>query len=281
MNLGVNNGIKTMSGENVQAEWFFMRSGVQNGPVTEEALVQIFKDGRLTSDSLVWRHPMEDWQKAEKLKPFSDLLESISHETVVDEVVDDDPGGVQPEAEPEVITTSQVRPWTRYLARTVDGLFFGTFIALLGAAGIPVIAQLADYMFGLFATLLWVVIEPWFLSKWGATPGKWIMRTWVVGKEGKFLTYSEALVRSFWVLLRGLGMGLPGISIVTQVFAYQRLKTESITSWDKDGEWRVHHEEYGVIRIVMVIAMLVFYIYLASLGMMEQMDATGLLDAIE
>lgn len=54
-----------------------------------------------------------------------------------------------------------------------------------------------------------LLAEPFFLSRFGTTPGKWIMGLSVKNYDGNNLTYELAFSRTWSVFLYGLGLGIP------------------------------------------------------------------------
>lgn len=54
-----------------------------------------------------------------------------------------------------------------------------------------------------------LLAEPFFLSHFGTTPGKWIMGLSVKNYDGNNLTYELAFSRTWSVFLYGLGLGIP------------------------------------------------------------------------
>ena len=84
-------------------------------------------------------------------------------------------------------------------------------------------------------------IEALFLCTWGITPGKYFLRMqFRQGRRAK-LDFITALRRSVNVWFRGLGMMIPIINCICLVFAYYRLKTFQLTSWDRDEHIKVSH----------------------------------------
>ncbi|HJM50598.1 MAG TPA: RDD family protein [Alphaproteobacteria bacterium] len=51
------------------------------------------------------------------------------------------------------------------------------------------------------------------LAAWGTTPGKWLLNMAVERQDGTAIDFGSALRRSFAVWLRGLGGGLPVVSL--------------------------------------------------------------------
>jgi len=164
----------------------------------------------------------------------------------------------------------KVRPWIRFWARTFDiilssillgfaaGYFYPEeFLQLLSKPGGEMLAGLAF----LFA---WVFIEPILLGAFGTTPGKWLFNIRLVppkkyGKPGIISPqtdkpdYSTALSRSFDVWWRGLGMGLPLVSLFTLLFAYKKLSKHGQTTWDQKGGFTVVHERLGVVKLLFAV----------------------------
>jgi hypothetical protein len=50
--------------------WYYARDGAQQGPVTEEELQRLAREGTLRPQDLVWRDGMPQWQPARQATPF-------------------------------------------------------------------------------------------------------------------------------------------------------------------------------------------------------------------
>ena len=164
---------------------------------------------------------------------------------------------------------TQVRPWIRYWARFFDTIWGTTLLAaILGfiLTAIPSSAYtiflninvylipFIVYLIGFIVYLFSIFIEAVFLSFWGTTPWKWLFNIKVRDKiTGKKLTYSRALKRSYLVYIRGQGLGIPIVSIITQIVAYSQLTEHKITTWDRDVNVAVLHEKIGFFRVAFII----------------------------
>jgi RDD family len=104
------------------------------------------------------------------------------------------------------------------------------------------------------------------LSSWGTTPGKALSKIQLRCQNGSKLSYSQALNRSFLVAVKGLGLGLPLISLVTLVNSYNDLTKNGKTSWDRDGNFSVSHQIIGLIRGLILISILLLYFVLITLN---------------
>lgn len=163
--------------------------------------------------------------------------------------------GVKNGAEDVKITS--VRPWVRYWARYLDlliaaitlGLFLGIFMP-------SVLDSTSEIFLTIIIVLIWVFVEPILLSNWGTTPGKWLLRIQLKDEKGGKPEFTKALNRSFAVWFRGLGLGIPIISLFTLVAAYNRLTKQGVTSWDEGGEFSITHKRIGPFRII--VAILIF-----------------------
>lgn len=153
---------------------------------------------------------------------------------------------------------SQIRPWVRYFARMLDEcLLFSVFWIVCLMMGLR-IQLYTSFLFFMILRVIWLFVEPVFLSQWGATPGKLLLRTRVTHQNGVFLTYNEALRRSVNVWFEGEALSIPVVYLVTIIIAYNRLTKSGITTWDKAGSFLVQHSRIGSARImVFVVVMLI------------------------
>ena len=140
-------------------------------------------------------------------------------------------------------TDTTPHPWRRYLARTFD--------MATGGVGLLVAA-----VFGLarYAPETWLAIGPFIdngistailvplatipesavlVGLTGGTPGKWLFGVRVLGADGRPVGLAVAIRRELLVWYRGLGLGLPVVSIVTALKAKGTLEETGRTSWDR------------------------------------------------
>lgn len=162
----------------------------------------------------------------------------------------------------EEINNTPIRPWVRFLARSIDFgiwtnlliifwsiLFPATYtIFLTKNIGIKLIVNMFFY-------ILWLFIEALLLSKAGYTLGKWLLKVKVVSRNGERLTYLDALKRAARVTIYGCALELPYLSTVTYIISYNKLMKNGITKWDRDGETLVYHGEYSTFRGIIAIVL--------------------------
>ncbi|MFQ5480289.1 MAG: RDD family protein [Thermodesulfobacteriota bacterium] len=152
----------------------------------------------------------------------------------------------------------EYHPWRRFFARTIDLFFISiifivTFLTigsllfprtvsvLIEALGNPLISGVVVYV-------LWVPVEAFFIYRRGATPGKWLFGISVLDASGQTLTYPDALQRTFLVWIKGDGLGIPIVALITRIFAYKRLMRTGTTLWDTAMGSVVTHSEFSMLR---------------------------------
>ena len=75
----------------------------------------------------------------------------------------------------------------------------------------------------------------------------------------------RALRRSVNVWVRGLGLGIPIVSLFTLITAHERLTDEGMTSWDEKGDFRILHRRVGVGRVILTVIVCVGFVFLNGL----------------
>jgi len=149
----------------------------------------------------------------------------------------------------------KVRPWIRFWARWIDI----NLISFLGAFALafyyPELASVPskDLILAVVVLFLWVFIESFLLSTAGTTPGKWLLNIHLTPPLGNKPDFSTAFSRSFDVWWRGLGLGLPFVTLFTNAAAYTNLKKNGITTWDRNGGFTVVHGRIGLLRVLFAI----------------------------
>lgn len=145
------------------------------------------------------------------------------------------------------------RPWPRYFARMIDILVF-TFVFFLSLTIVLAFTSevLLDRWVAVFegfgGMIVSNIVSPVvamlpiaLLLAVGQTPGKWLFGIRVRDGDGRRLGFLSALKREGIVYVRGLGLGLPLISLFTLITSHGDLKEEGITPWDKSLGLTVSH----------------------------------------
>jgi uncharacterized RDD family membrane protein YckC len=164
---------------------------------------------------------------------------------------------------PVIIT----HPWHRYFARGIDTIVVSYTIAFLMLPLVMATGFInldANFLIlAFFILFLSLFIEAGFISLFGTTIGKFAFGIKVLTLEGKKLTYKQSLQRSFGVWVKGLGLGIPIVSLFTQISAYEKISELGSASWDQKGGFVVHYKGIGKLRAAFFIV-LYFAIYFAT-----------------
>jgi len=240
-------------------QWYYVFENEKKGPVFESELIDLFKSGKLPINSLVWTREMKDWV------PAVDVIELVRQTNTPPPIPEfGDKNRIKDE-----LGCPQVRPWVRYWARLIDVIIFGLVLGIFIGIFYPSALEMSENSLGIVMLLMYVFIEPAMLASWGTTPGKAILKIRVRNSKGANLSYTEALTRSFKVYILGLGLGLPIVSLITNIVAYVRLTKEGITSWDEQGNFKVTHQIIGVWPIICIFFLFIFFLFIMVLGLSE------------
>ncbi len=163
-------------------------------------------------------------------------------------------------------TGPQVRPWVRFFARSIDMFAFSAVAGFTVGFLYTPASRMNEYVFGIMLSIIYIFLEPIMLSTWGATPGKALLNISLRREDGSKLSYSEGLNRSFHVWLKGCGAGVPIVALFTQLRAYNRLKNEGKTSWDREGHYVYIHHNISPVRIIVTVLLIACFLILAVIG---------------
>jgi len=152
------------------------------------------------------------------------------------------------------------RPWRRFLAKTVD-LTIATMVALLIFDMIgPDLgfgqgrASFGALLISMTSLLVWAAIEVLLLTEFGTTPGRRLYRISVRRDGGTALSFDDAVWRTLRLLVFGFGLGIPIVTLITQILAYLRLRGSGKTSWDQKGGLCVTQGPMSAVRWCSAIA---------------------------
>lgn len=126
----------------------------------------------------------------------------------------------------------------RLFARTVDVLWIGVPLATLaaiafGLAGTAYEPETPDPFFLLWAALFVLVpLEAVMLAAGGRTPGKALLGLRVSGPRGN-PGFGAAWARSTTVLWRGVGLGIPPLTIIAAIVGGVQLLNDGEAPWDR------------------------------------------------
>ncbi len=125
------------------------------------------------------------------------------------------------------------------------------------------------FIFLLFFLLL-SLIEAVFISTMGTTPFKALLKIRILDKNRKKLSFANSLKRSFLVWLKGWGLGIFPIFIITYILSYIKLKTKRTTSWDQSAKSLVYCGRLNFTRSATATLLLFIFPVLLHLALSEE-----------
>ncbi len=124
-------------------------------------------------------------------------------------------------------------PWLRLSARMLDlSLYWLSWMTVrmlvlrIGPGGAGLLDMIVPYV----AMLL---VEPFLLSTWGYTPGKWLFGLCIRDEEGDKLSVQAAAGRTWTVFVWGLGLGIPFYNLYSLYRRYSACAAGETMRWDE------------------------------------------------
>ncbi len=191
--------------------WYYALAQKQHGPVTDDQLRGLVKDGVVTGDTLVWRDGLANWQPyrlvAGPAEPTPSPMPAIP-------VAADAPAS-RPMAACR-LEFEYAGFWIRFCAKIIDGLVIGIPIGILTgvvmaamggfavmrrggeASALLILAMVGLDLLGMVLTVLYNTL---LVGSWGTTLGKKVCGLKVVRQDGAKVSYGRACGRAFAEIL--------------------------------------------------------------------------------
>lgn len=145
-------------------------------------------------------------------------------------------------------------PFRRWFARNFDQTLYLTLFLIFAQLvfKVNISSGSIPLSLGIFAVpqLLMLVLEPLMLHFFCTTPGKFLFGLKITRGDGSPLSLKDAFQRTKSVMVRGMGLSIPGIATLTYVYALYQLRQGNPMSWDYDLEdvayWDGTHTPYDL-----------------------------------
>ena len=164
----------------------------------------------------------------------------------------------------------KAKPILRFLARYIDNaIYLGAFFILssiyfivLGFLGgnISFLNNTNEYIIYVIMFIFLILIETIILTTFQTTAGKKFLNISINKKDNSEIKFKNAFKRTVLVWIRGLGLGIPLVSFITQLVAYGNLSTDNHTSWDKDANFEVINHSVPNWRIAVAFVIFILTI---------------------
>lgn len=229
-----------------ETTWYYESAdGKTLGPVSTEALQEVFAVGSLPLSTPVMAAGTEQWVAARMIPEFR----KVAAAEVSEERTQVPPPTPLPAHELEYATLGMAAvtrdPQTpslgaRWFARQIDHLvLLGPTILLMYAMVAFFGQDVSPLVWVLVCVVARLILEAALLAGYGATPGKKAMGIGVETHEGLRPSFGQALQRAALVLVGGEGLSLPGVGLVAQLVAYGMARGEGVSFWDRQLDLRL------------------------------------------
>ncbi len=153
--------------------------------------------------------------------------------------------------------------WRRYFARSIDLLIYEgivTFIQYKCGMSTETINSMIFSLLLIMAMMLF--IEPVFLSLFKTTPGKWLFRLRIEHNGNRPLTYIEGFKRTFILLVKGVGFGIPVIDLWREYDSFLKVSDGRSLSWEENTDSYTRPltiSGYRILFVFMVYIMVIVF----------------------
>jgi len=151
--------------------------------------------------------------------------------------------------EPAFVPPKAPHPWRRYFARSFDfGLVTTCYQVLLCLLLRVNFSERNIFLELIDVYICWglvFLLEPFFLSKWGKTPGKWLFGLSIRNKNGDLLTFKEAFERTFAVFCKGEGFAIPFYDLYRNYQSYKVCCDTGVMEWDENLRYEAKPFRYA------------------------------------
>lgn len=157
-------------------------------------------------------------------------------------------------------------PWRRFWARNFDYFLHAFIVAIIWSLiDYESILAINENLLGFIMMVIWIFLDGIYMTLFGTTIGKKIMKIKISLQDGSKLSKYIAFKRSRLVWLRGMGLGIGIIQLIANIISYRNLTKDGITSWDRELGLEVSYEKVGVLRylicpvfLICVIALIIY-----------------------
>lgn len=274
------------------------QGGVETGPIDADGLRGLARDGFLGPDAEVRRSDRSQWMRVtefpelillipglevNRLENYSSTQGHNAIETPVRQSLEsgsvltssDVRAGDMPSMSAQHLVDSSSseslgsRPWVRLWARMFDlNLFFIPATILMFAVvawvnppprSLQSFAWVIPIVWFILCGFGWSLVEPIFISRWGTSPGKWLLRTRVHFNRSGKISYSDAVGRCFAVWSQGTACNIDILMIYTGGLSYFKLARGETLGWDIESDTTVQHRRIGNWRYLFVVCFAVVF----------------------
>lgn len=268
------------------------KDGKKQGPYTIYRIKEMVDAGDLELSTLAWHDGLTQWCALQDIPAVASTIKSLERKQAPadDEATEEiDPHSSLPlpssvigSQRPNSPTAKNVHPLLRFWARMFDLLILNLIVGFV--FGNPPVPEEGENLLEFYRQIpmeeqfqllliwggsffVWNFVEALLISSFTTTPGKMLFNLKVIRKDGKLLSYSQAIGRALLIWTIGVGFGILFLQIIGMVIALFYLLNKGETLWDKSLQTQVIHQALGPRKVVFAIGAFLILLSLQILSM--------------
>ncbi|MEI6676460.1 MAG: RDD family protein [Verrucomicrobiota bacterium] len=233
---------------------WIIRNGEKVGPIHDYELRHKIESREVDRDTQAWHDGLDAWRPLGEIPLFKDEfnwvhLDDVEAVPTVEESEQAPPGSQPPPSLPPKSVYGR-RFWARWLDVHV---YIAVWWLCMWGSGRNIESVLGNLWIMAVQLVPWFIVESILIHRFGTTPGKWLLGLRVTNTNGTPLSLAAATLRSFRILIGGIGFGWNLLALFCQVFSLVTAKRLGNPLWDHAGGHRVHAAPLVAWRIVSVV----------------------------
>lgn len=240
---------------------WIIRNGEKVGPIHDYEARRKIESGELTRDTPTWHEGLDAWRPLGEIAIFKDEFNWVHLDDL-------DSGPTHEEEEAALLAAATPPPlpigpvlWRRFWARWLDiHVYVAVWWLSMWVSGRQIEAVLNNIWIMVVQLVPWFIVESILIHRFGTTPGKWLLGLRVANTNGTPLSLAAATLRSFRVLVGGVGFGFSLLALFCQTLSYFTAKRLGNALWDHAGGHRVQSRPLVAWRIIVAVC-----VFLAAL----------------
>lgn len=234
---------------------WIIRDGEKVGPIHDYEVRHKIDSGELTRETPAWHEGLDAWRPLGEIALFKDEFNWV-HLDGLDSVptIEEEEQAILaalPKPPPLPVTPVLGR---RFWARWLDiHVYIALWWLCMWASGRNIESVFGNIWIMATQLVPWFIIEAILIHRYGTTPGKWLLGLRVVNVDGTLLGLTAATLRSFRILVGGIGFGLFLLALFCQALSFFTARRLGNPLWDHAGGHRVQSQPLVPWRIATVV----------------------------
>ena len=233
---------------------WIIRNGERIGPLHDYEVRRKIQARELDSTTSAWHDGLDSWRPICEIAIFKDEFNWVHLDDVesVPNLEEAEQAHLDSQRPPPLPTGPVLvrRFWARWLDLEV---YLALWWLAMWVTGRNIESVLSNLWIILAQLVPWFIVESILIHRVGTTPGKWLLGLRVTNADGAPLSLTAATLRSFHIMVGGIGFGWNPLSAFCQVFSFFTAKRLGKPLWDHAGGHRVHARPLDAWRIITAI----------------------------